>query len=236
MEDSCIQLHLDQVVLNAEFTSVPEPRGVVIFATGSGSARHSPRNRYVAEALRSRAQLSTLLVDLLSRGETLHGAHPQPQKPGLGIEALADRLVSATNWVRSAFHLEDQPVGYLGASSGAAAALIASTRQPDVAAVVSRGGRPDLAGELLKQVLAPTLLIAGREDEALLEVNRAAQRHLAGPSELVIVPGTSYLFEEPKALDEVASHACCWFERYLRPVPERSEVSSVRGERLARRR
>jgi dienelactone hydrolase len=231
VEDSCILLHLDHVVLKAEFASVPEPRGMVIFATGSGSARHSPRNRYVAESLRTRAGFATLLVDLLARGETAQFGGAQTAQTD--VHLLARRLIAATDWVRSAFHVQDLPIGYLGASTGAAAALVASTARPEVTAIVSRGGRPDLAGDVLDRVVAPTLFIAGPEDNAILEVNRAAQRRLGAASELAIVPGASYLFEEPHALDDVARHACDWFHRYLREMPERSGVL-VRGEVAAR--
>jgi putative phosphoribosyl transferase len=231
VEDSCILLHLDHVILKAEFTSVPEPRGMVIFATGSGSARHSPRNRYVAESLRTRAGFATLLVDLLARGETAQVGNAQ--SAANDVQLLSRRLIAATDWVRSAFHVQDLPIGYLGASTGAAAALVASTERPEVTAVVSRGGRPDLADDVLERVVAPTLFIAGREDNSILEVNRVAHRRLGGTSELTIVPGASYLFEEPHALDDVARHACDWFQRYLREMPERSGVS-VRGDVAAR--
>jgi dienelactone hydrolase len=231
VEDSCILLHLDHVVLKAEFTSVPEPRGLVIFATGSGSARHSPRNRYVAESLRTRAGFATLLVDLLARGETAQIGNAR--SAANDVQLLSQRLIAATDWVRSAFHVQDLPIGYLGASTGAAAALVASAERPEVTAGVSRGGRPDLGEDVPERVLAPTLFIAGREDESILEVNRAAQRRLGTTSELAIVPGASYLFEEPLALDDVARHASIWFERYLREMPERSGVA-VRGDVAAR--
>lgn len=227
VEDSRILLHLDHVVLQAEFTSVPDPRGVVIFATGSGSGRHSPRNRYVAECLRSQASLATLVVDLVVRGET----SPGPTKFAPDVRLLADRLIAATDWVHDALDLPNVPLGYLGVSVGAAAALIASVARPEIGAIVSRGGRIDLAEDVLDKVTAPTLLIAGREDATVLDVNRTAQERLAAVSELLVVPGASYLFEEPRALDQVASSACSWFQRYLQ-LPERSEVLAA-GTRMA---
>ena len=228
IEESCILLRLDEAVLQAEFTSVRDPRGVVILASGSGSGRHSPRNRYVAESLRSNGKLATLLVDLLARGETT--SYPSVQKLTTDVALLARRLVQATDWVTRAFDLGGLPIGYLGASSGAAAALVASTQCPAVHAVVSRGGRPELAGDVLGQVRAPTLFIAGREDDSLLESNRAAQSLVAGPSELLIVPGSSSLFEEPRALEEVVTGACTWFRRHLGPEPDALPKLSVRRQ------
>lgn len=224
IEESCILLRLEDAILQAEFTSVSDPRGIVILASGSGSGRHSPRNRYVAENLRSSGKYATLLVDLLARGEST--SYSSAQKLTMDVELLARRLVAATEWVSAAFGLGSLPIGYLGASSGAAAALVASTRCSSVTAVVSRGGRPELAGEHLANVTAPTLFIAGREDESLLEANRAAQSRVQGASDVLIVPGSSSLFEEPRALEAVVTGACSWYRRYLADSPEAALTTS----------
>jgi putative phosphoribosyl transferase len=223
VEDYCT-LHTDDVALNAELTSVPEPRGLVIFAMGSGSGRHSPRNRYVADFLRSHAGVSTLLVDLLASGETGIAA----QRLAFDIDLLARRLIAATAWAAARTASFDIPIGYFGASTGAAAALVASTQCSEVTAVVSRGGRPDLAGHSLDRVTAPTLLLAGNENSLVMERNRIAHSRMSGTRELLVVPGASNLFEEPRQLDEVAVNASAWFARHLRGVPEHSEVRTYR--------
>ncbi|MFG1707813.1 alpha/beta family hydrolase [Nonomuraea sp. M3C6] len=181
--------------------------GIVAFVHGSGSSRHSPRNRYVAEVL-NQAGLGTLLFDLLTATEETD------RRNVFDIELLAERLRQVTEWLRK--QAPAAYLGYFGASTGAAAALwAASDREADVAAVVSRGGRPDLAGPRLAAVTAPTLLIVGQRDEQVLELNRAAQRQLAGESHLEIVPGATHLFEEPGALERVAELARDWFTRHL---------------------
>ena len=187
---------------------VPDaPLGLVLFAHGSGSSRHSPRSRQVAESLHRRS-FATLLLDLLTEAEERDRANV------FDVELLAARLVAATSWARAAAEL---PIGYFGASTGAAAALSAAAELgPRIAAVVSRGGRPDLAGPQLPAVTAPTLLIVGGRDEAVLQLNREAQRLLEAPSELAVVPGATHLFEEPGALEQVSALAGDWFERYLR--------------------
>lgn len=211
-EDSVVSLSLDHVVLTAEFTDVPDARGVVVFTHGGGGARFSPRNRYVAERLRSDARVATLMLDLLATEEGT--SDPSSKRVGFNTQLLARRLAAATDWVLDAMVRERLPIGYFGASAGAGAALLASTVRPEVRAVVCRGGRPDLAGAALQRVTAPTLLIAGREDSAVFEVNLSARRYL-GTSEMVVVPGASSLFEEPGALDEIATRASAWFCRYL---------------------
>lgn len=191
---------------------VPEDaRGIVIFAHGSGSGRLSPRNNHVARGLRE-ARLATLLIDLLTPMEE------QDRANVFDIPLLAARLAGAGEWVKQVPEIAALPVGYFGASTGAGAALIAASRTDDrVRAVVSRGGRPDLAGaHALKQVRAPTLLIVGGRDLPVIDLNRAALRHLSGESELVIVPGAGHLFEEPGTLDQVIDHAARWFVQYLR--------------------
>jgi len=183
--------------------------GLVVFAHGSGSGRHSPRNRRVAAALNDRG-LATLLLDLLSVDEELQRANV------FDIPLLAERLVAATRWAPTEPRIGELPVGYFGASTGAGAALWAAAELGDgIRAVVSRGGRPDLAAARLADVRAPVLLIVGGHDEVVLELNRDAQSRLRGPSELSIVPGATHLFEEPGALDEVSRLAGDWFERHL---------------------
>jgi len=197
--------------------SMPEAaRGVVLFAHGSGSSRHSPRNRHVARLL-NEAKLATLLIDLLTSDEEasdMRTAHLR-----FDIDLLAERLVAATDWLRQYPDTRHFRIGYFGASTGAAAALVSAAERPQaVGAVVSRGGRPDLAGPALARVRAPTLLIVGGNDFAVIELNRTALGQLRCEKRLVIVPGASHLFEEPGALDEVARLAREWFERHLIPV------------------
>ena len=196
---------------------VPEsPGGLVVFAHGSGSSRHSPRNRLVARALNER-RLATLLLDLLTVDEELDRANV------FDISLLAGRLVAATRWARQEPRVASLPVGYFGASTGAGAALCAAAELGDeVGAVVSRGGRPDLAVGRLPGVRAPVLLIVGGDDEIVLELNREAQELLRAPSELAVVPGATHLFEEPGALEEVSRLAGDWFERHLRAAGERA--------------
>lgn len=185
-----------------------EASGTVIFAHGSGSGRHSPRNRWVAEQL-NRRNVGTLLFDLLTSGEETD------RRNVFDIGLLAGRLVEATRWFRSSYAADD-PVGYFGASTGAAAALRAAVELgSDIAAIVSRGGRPDLATGYLDRVAGPTLLIVGSEDPAVLDMNRSAQRELKCESRLEVVAGASHLFEEPGALDRVAELAGDWFESHF---------------------
>lgn len=183
-------------------------RGLVVFAHGSGSSRSSPRNRFVASALGDQG-LGTLLFDLLTPEEGAIDIDTAHLRFAIGF--LAERLVRATQWLL-AEHPGLSPVGYFGASTGAAAALVAAARLPEsVGAVVSRGGRPDLAGDALAKVLAPTLLVVGGNDRAVLELNEAALEPLPGEKRLHVVPGATHLFEEPGALEEVAREAASWF-------------------------
>jgi dienelactone hydrolase len=187
------------------FLGVPEPlRGAVLFAHGSGSGRRSPRNGYVAGKLRE-AGLATLLLDLLTTDEA------EDRRKVFDIALLAERLSLATEWIEREAGLRGHPIGYFGASTGAGAALLTASWRSDAAAVVSRGGRPDLAMEALPDVRAPTLLIVGDRDPAVLELNRAARARMRTEVELAIVPGASHLFEEPGALDEVIRLAREWF-------------------------
>ena len=181
---------------------------LVIFAHGSGSGRLSPRNSYVADALR-RSGLATLLLDLLTPEEEIRRSNV------FDIPLLAQRLLLATAWAREQPETAQLPIGYFGASTGAGAALVAAADDRRIFAVVSRGGRPDLAGDALDRVRAPTLLIVGGRDHTVVALNREAQRRLKSESELVIVPGATHLFEEPGALDEVIAHASRWFLAHL---------------------
>jgi putative phosphoribosyl transferase len=188
-------------------------RGLVVFAHGSGSSRHSPRNRHVAEAL-TREGLGTLLFDLLTRDEEERDETTGALRFDIGL--LARRLVGATQWLRHDPSTAALRIGYFGASTGAAAALVAAALLPDdVAAVVSRGGRPDLAFEALPQVRVPTLLLVGGDDVAVLQLNQRAASLMQAPVELVVLPGATHLFEEPGALDEVARLAAGFFGRFL---------------------
>jgi putative phosphoribosyl transferase len=188
-----------------------QARGLVLFAHGSGSSRFSPRNTYVAGALRQ-AGLATLLFDLLTEREAADRAKV------FDVEGLAERLLAATAWAQASDATCSLPLGYFGASTGAAAALIAAARRgAAIGAVVSRGGRPDLAWDDLPEVEAPTLLIVGGRDEEVLELNRRALALLDCPKELTVIPGATHLFPEPGALEEVARVACRWFTQYLIP-------------------
>ena len=185
-----------------------EALGVVLFAHGSGSGRLSPRNQYVARALRENG-LGTLLIDLLENWEA------DDRSKVFDIDLLAERLLEATDWLLQEPSTQHLRIGYFGASTGAAAALQAAAGRPEVGAVVSRGGRPDLAMRYLPEVKAPTLLIVGGIDLPVIPLNQQALELLGGPKELVIVPGASHLFEEPGTLEEVARLAADWFNRYL---------------------
>lgn len=183
--------------------------GLIVFAHGSGSSRFSSRNRQVAEALDA-AGFATLLLDLLTREEDTVDARTREFR--FDIPRLARRVRAAAEWTRLQPTLRTLPLGYFGASTGAAAALIAAAERPDLcAAVVSRGGRPDLAGGALPRVTAPTLLIVGGEDDEVIELNRIAMRQMLAPVKLDIIPGATHLFEEPGTLEEVSRLASQWF-------------------------
>jgi putative phosphoribosyl transferase len=194
----------------------PGAEGVVAFAHGSGSGRFSPRNQFVARVLQE-AGLATLLLDLLEEEEA------EDWKKVFDIELLAARLHDTAQWLRQYPETKALRLGYFGASTGAAAALMATARMPNVIrAVVSRGGRPDLARDYLCGVVAPTLLIVGGDDEPVIQLNEEALRLLSCPKQLVIIPGATHLFEEPGALEEVSRLAKDWFVRYLTPSGGRS--------------
>lgn len=199
------------VALGATLGVPRDPVGVVVFAHGSGSSRRSPRNRFVAEALERRG-IATVLADLLTEPEAESRANV------FDVELLAGRLREVARWGLGEVG-GGLPLGYFGASTGAAAALIAATADPPVAAVVSRGGRPDLAGAALPLVRAPTLLIVGGADDVVLELNRQALDALRCRKELAIVPGATHLFEEPGTLERVAELAGDWFSACLQAVP-----------------
>lgn len=185
------------------------PQGVVVFAHGSGSGRFSPRNNFVARHLQ-RNNLATLLLDLLTPDEA------EDRRKVFDIDLLADRLLLAKSWLERDARTSGLAIGYFGASTGAGAALQAAAREPShIKAVVSRGGRPDLAEPYLPRVTAPTLLIVGGYDEPVIEMNQAAYELLTCEKQLIIVPGATHLFEEPGTLEQVADHAGRWFVRYL---------------------
>ena len=190
--------------------------GIVLFAHGSGSSRHSPRNRYVADELHQ-GGLATLLIDLLTAAEGRED--DRTSRLRFNIRLLAHRVIAATDWLLENAQTAHLRIGYFGASTGAAAALEAAAERPEViGAVVSRGGRPDLAVPVLGRVKAPTLLIVGSRDSAVIEMNREAFIHLQVEKRLDIVPGATHLFEEPGTLERVAHLARDWFAAHLRPV------------------
>jgi putative phosphoribosyl transferase len=199
--------------LRGTLVLAPRAPAVVIFAHGSGSGRFSPRNQYVAGVLQE-GGLGTLLLDLLEEREA------EDRRNVFDIPLLASRLQAASNWLKLRADAGPLAQGYFGASTGAGAALLAAARAPEyIGAVVSRGGRPDLAGDALPEVKAPTLLIVGGDDEVVLELNREAFEQLACPRQLDIVPGASHLFSEPGTLEEVARLAKEWFIHYLTARP-----------------
>lgn len=197
------------------------PQGLVIFAHGSGSGRHSPRNNYVATGLRQ-AGMATLLLDLLRPEEEDNRANV------FDIPLLASRLLEATRWARRQARFAQLPVGYFGASTGAGAALVAEADpQAGVAAVVSRGGRPDLAGPALSRVRAPTLLLVGSLDTPVIALNKEALAQLNCEKELIIVPGATHLFEEPGTLEQVMTLAGSWFARHLTARLEKDDENDI---------
>jgi putative phosphoribosyl transferase len=212
-----LRIPVSGVVLDAD-VGVPEsPRGAVLFAHGSGSGRRSPRNRYVADVL-SRAGVVTVLADLLTAEE--ERIDVQTGTLRFDIDLLAERVTTLTDWVAQNESFAGLGIGLFGASTGAAAALIAAANRPSVVqAVVSRGGRPDLAVPRLHEVRQPTLLIVGGRDALVIELTREAMRRLGGTVRLAVVPDAAHLFEEPGALEQVARLARDWFLQHLRPVP-----------------
>ncbi len=207
-----ISLELGTATLHAIVRIPSAMRAVVLFAHGSGSGRHSPRNNYVAQRL-AQSGIATVLADLLTAHEEAIDILTAQLR--FDIAMLSDRLRAATEWTRRHRTLGAYPIGYFGASTGAAAALVAAAGVTDLLGVVSRGGRPDLAGAALEQVLAPTLLIVGGEDRQVLALNRSALAALHCPARLEVIAGASHLFTEPGALEQVAERATAWFEHCL---------------------
>ncbi len=212
--ENSVSIALGRATLEGNLGLPAHPRGIVLFAHGSGSSRHSPRNRFVAEALQSHG-IATLLMDLLTESE--EPIDRRTAQLRFNIPLLAKRLAGATAWTLRQPNLRELDIGYFGASTGAAAALVAAAQLPGkISAVVSRGGRPDLAGEALHSVAAPTLLIVGGNDPAVIDLNERALAELAcTEKKLVIVPGATHLFEEPGTLEEVAGLAAEWFASHF---------------------
>jgi putative phosphoribosyl transferase len=208
---------------------IPErASGLVIFAHGSGSSRFSGRNRAVAASLES-AGFATLLLDLLTPGEAARDDITREHR--FDIPMLGERVIAAADWARADARLERLPIAFFGASTGAAAALIAAAERPtDTRAVISRGGRPDLAGDALPRVHAPTLLIVGGHDEPVIELNREAMQQMRATVRLEIVPGATHLFEEPGALEQVSRLAADWCRQHLRLYPTESLDGVSAGE------
>ncbi|MBA3056854.1 MAG: dienelactone hydrolase family protein [Gammaproteobacteria bacterium] len=206
-----VHVPVDGVHIEGLLELPPEPQGIVLFAHGSGSSRHSPRNNYVAHVLHDKG-IGTLLMDLLTPVEDLDF------QTRFDIALLTRRLLAATHWVKRFESTRQLPMGYFGASTGAAAALQAAVALGrDIRAVVSRGGRPDLAGhEALVKIKSPALLLVGGHDPVVIELNREAYARLPATKELSIIPGATHLFEEPGTLEEVARQAAVWFGQYLK--------------------
>ncbi len=208
-----LKIPVGNVVLEGSLTLPSRAQSVVLFAHGSGSGRFSPRNQYVAKEF-NKAKIGTLLFDLLTREEENEDMVTAEYRFNIGL--LAERLIGATLWLKNDRLTKSCVLGYFGASTGAAAALIAAAKLPnDIAAVVSRGGRPDLAANYLSKVTAPTLLLVGGLDTEVIELNKEAMAQMTAQKKLVIVPGATHLFEERGKLEEVAKLSIDWFLRYL---------------------
>lgn len=208
-----VRIRAGSVPLEGELIVPSGARGVIVFAHGSGSSRRSPRNRFVADIIR-KLNLGTLLFDLLTPEEEIVDIHTRHLRFDIGL--LARRLIAASNWLKTSADTKHLKIGFFGASTGAAAALVAAAELGEiVGAVVSRGGRPDLAGDALARVVSPVLLIVGGLDDVVIKLNEQAYAQLRSEKEIRIVPGATHLFEEPGTLEVVASLAADWFERYL---------------------
>lgn len=212
--DECpVKVAIDKTILEGDLCMTAKSAGLVVFAHGSGSSRKSPRNRYVAQLIRQ-AGLATLLFDLLTVEE--EAADLKTGQYRFDIRLLANRIIGTTAWLKQNPETKNIAIGYFGASTGAAAALLAAAEHPgDVAAVVSRGGRPDLARSALPYVKSPTLLIVGGRDLPVIAMNRDAYNELHTEKKLIVIPGATHLFEEPGALEEVARLSNNWFVNYL---------------------
>jgi len=208
-----LQIPTGRAVLSGNLTIPENANALVLFAHGSGSSRHSPRNQFVARTM-NRAGLGTLLFDLLTPEEEARDSYTREHRFNIGL--LAERLVHATKWSRQQDEMRDLRIGYFGSSTGGAAALVGAAELPqDVGAVVSRGGRPDLAGDALPKVQAPTLLIVGGNDDVVIELNEMARDQMRCEVRLEIIPGATHLFEEPGGLEQVAKLASDWFALHL---------------------
>jgi putative phosphoribosyl transferase len=211
--DSAVAINAGEVALDGDVVVPDGASGVVLFAHGSGSSRHSPRNRMVAERLHEQ-RFATVLADLLTEREEQRDAETAAYR--FDIALLAERMAAIVDWAAGTEPVRWLPIGLFGASTGAAAALVAAAARPSlVRAVVSRGGRPDLAQDALGQVRAPTLLIVGERDHAVIDLNRQAAGLLTAPHQIYVVPGATHLFEEPGTLAEVATQAADWFADHL---------------------
>ena len=214
-----VQIHAEHAVLSGNLTIPENATALVLFAHGSGSSRHSPRNQFVAGTLND-AGLATLLFDLLTQEEEAIDIQTRQHRFNIGL--LAERLVHATKWAKQQEHTRDLRIGYFGSSTGGAAALVAAAEIPkNAGAVVSRGGRPDLAGDALPKVQAPTLLIVGGNDDVVIELNEMARDQMRCEVKLEIIPDATHLFEEPGALEQVAKLASEWFVNHIgaKPAP-----------------
>jgi len=207
-EEKEVKIPINSIKLDGILGIPKNAKGIVIFAHGSGSSRFSPRNNFVARELR-KVGLATLLFDLLTEEEDLI------YENRFNIKLLAKRLITVTKWVKANDEIKNLKIGYFGASTGAAAALQASTKIEDIKAIVSRGGRPDLVLDYLPKVKAATLLIVGELDKYVIELNKIAYEKLKAEKELIIIPGASHLFEEPGKLEEVSRLAKDWFLKFL---------------------
>jgi putative phosphoribosyl transferase len=215
-DEQMVHIPADDVTLDGSLVLPGEAEGIVIFAHGSGSSRNSPRNRYVARMIQE-SGIGTLLFDLLTTEEDVRFENR------FNIPLLTDRLEAATRWVKVQPQARKLAIGYFGASTGAAAALwAAADLGTDIGAVVSRGGRPDLAMQFLGRVTAPTLLIVGGHDYVVIELNQQAYERIKGEKELKIIPGATHLFEEPGALEQAARAAADWFKAHLLPMQEQA--------------
>jgi dienelactone hydrolase len=210
-----LRVPVDGTILNADLAIPADAHGIVLFAHGSGSSRHSPRNQFVARVLQQ-SDFGTLLMDLLT--ETEEAVDNRTREKRFDITLLSRRLTATVDWLATQPSYKHLPVGVFGASTGAAAALVSATQRPDlIKSVVSRGGRPDLAGDVLPEVKAPTLMIVGGWDDAVLTLNEQAKARMKGQVQLKVVPRATHLFEEPGALAQVADFAATWFWNTLKP-------------------
>lgn len=213
LQPTAVEILVGTDLVEGDLVTPPAASGLVVFAHGSGSSRFSSRNRAVAQVLQQ-AGFATLLMDLLTREE--EDIDTQTREYRFDLDQLGRRVTAAIDWVRQGLGLSSLPVACFGASTGAAAALIAAAERPAIVrAVISRGGRPDLAGDALPRVQAPTLLIVGGNDQTVIDLNRAAMRQMRAPVQLEIIPGATHLFEEPGTLEAVSRLATDWCARYL---------------------